>query len=91
MGKIGYIIYEISLYARINIYLISGMETVERVINMRIIQPDKLEKLWNEVEPYLILSLNGSSFKEGTPEEIKEKFKEREKLYSELTDSCSVI
>lgn len=53
---------------------------------MRVIQPIELERLWDEVEPYLIPSLNGSSFKEGTPEEIKEKFKIWKSEYSKLVE-----
>ncbi len=41
---------------------------------MRIIQPVELKKLWNEIEPYLIFSLEGTSFKDDTPVDIKEKF-----------------
>ena len=42
---------------------------------MRIIEPEELKKLREEVDPYLIVSIkDGVSFKEGTPDEIKEKF-----------------
>lgn len=56
---------------------------------MRIIQPVELKKLWNEIEPYLIFSLEGTSFKDDTPVDIKEKFEKWKRLYGEYVDSQS--
>lgn len=41
---------------------------------MRVIFPKELDDLKKEIEPYLVHSLSGVSFKEGTPDEIKKKF-----------------
>ena len=51
---------------------------------MRVIEPEELRQLWDEIEPYLILSTNGTTFKEGTPDEIKEKFEIWKTEYSKL-------
>ena len=51
---------------------------------MRIIEPEELKKLYEEVKPYLVRSTNGTTFKEGTPDEIKEKFERWKTEYSKL-------
>lgn len=53
---------------------------------MRIIEPDDLEQLWNEVKPYLIPSLDGAKFKDNTPDEIKEKFEIWKERHRALLD-----
>lgn len=50
---------------------------------MRFIPSEKIRKLSREVDPYLIYGIEGVTFKEGTPDEIKEKHELWKKLYSE--------
>ena len=50
---------------------------------MRIIYSKKVNGLFDEIEPYLNISLDGTTFKENTPNEIKEKYKLWRKLSNE--------
>lgn len=50
---------------------------------MRFIESKRTRKLYQEVKPYLIYGIEGVTFKEGTPDEIKEKHELWKKLYSE--------
>ncbi len=54
-----------------------------KVINMRFIESEKTRLLYQEVKPYLVYGINGVTYKEGTPEKIKEKHKLWSKLYDE--------
>lgn len=53
------------------------------MIDMRFIESEKVRKLGEEVDPYLIFGIDGVTFKEGTPDEIKKKHELWKKLYSE--------
>ena len=50
---------------------------------MRFVPSEKVRKLSQEVDNYLIYGIDGVTFKEGTPDEIKEKHELWKKLYSE--------
>ena len=50
---------------------------------MRFVPSKKVRQLRKEIEPYLIVGIDGVTYKEGTPEEIKEKHKLWSKLYDE--------
>ncbi len=53
---------------------------------MRLIAPDDLRKLKDEINPYLVRSSKGTTFKEGTPDEIKEKFEIWKKRYRDFCE-----
>lgn len=50
---------------------------------MRFIPSEKIRELRKEIEPYLIIGLDGVTYKEETPDEIKEKHQLWSKLYHE--------
>lgn len=58
---------------------------------MRFIPSEKVRKLRKEVEPYLISEFDNLKFKEGTPEEIKEKYQLWSKLYDEEREKAEEI
>ena len=47
---------------------------------MRFVPSEKVRKLSQEVDNYLIYGIDGVTFKEGTPDEIKEKHELWKKL-----------
>ena len=62
-----------------------GIERFEGVKFMcSFLQPPEMQAMHDECEPYIVRNVSGVSFKEGTPNKIKELFEQWKKEYKKL-------
>lgn len=53
---------------------------------MRLPDTPEMKKIWNEISPYLNITLNGTEIIEGAPSDTAEKLKEYRRLGKEQWD-----
>ena len=58
---------------------------------MRFVEPPELRAMYDECKPYFALSTEEVSFKEGTPDRIKELYEQWKKEYKKIDDEASLL